>query len=347
VLRTFPFADATTELAPELGNGVRVVTDEHPQRDESSFLCQLMGGVCRSCLRLAPGLMLTASMSGGGSGKGLLLRLISAIAFGMQPEPFTAGDDRQELEKRLVGALIGGEPVVFLDNVNGAVLRSTTLSSVLTERPSALRPLGTSRLVKVECAAFVGVTGNALTPSVDLVRKFVVVELDARLEDASSREFAPGFLEMIQSRRLELLAAALTIWRYGRQNAAELKRGRAFGNYDQWCQWCRDPLLTLGCADPVKRVAALKQADPEWERSAALFKAWRESHGETPVLAGRLAFAVRVLANPKDNGENRQAVAHYVGMLVGTRHGGFVLRRRESPDGGPALYVLQLERNGS
>jgi putative DNA primase/helicase len=341
VFGTFPFADATTKLAPELGKGVRVVIDEHPRRDESSFLCQLMGAVCRPSLWLAPGLMVTAAMSGGGSGKGLLLRSVSAIAFGIQPEPFTAGDDRQELEKRVVGTIIAGSPVAFLDNVNGAVLRSATLSSVLTERPSALRPLGTSRLVKVECTAFVGVTGNGLTLSEDLVRKFVVAELDAQLEDASSREFAPGFLKMIQSRRLELLAAVLTIWRWGRQNAVELKRGRAFGSYEQWGHWCRDPLLTLGCADPIERVAALKQAAPEWERRAAVFKAWREAHGKTPVPARLLAFPVRVLGNPKDNGENRQAVASYVGTLVGTRHGGLVLRRHESPDEGPASYALE------
>ena len=84
-------------------------------------------------------------MAGAGTGKGLLVGAISVIAYGERPRLFTAGNDRHEMDKRLVSEVIEGNPVVFLDNVNGTLLRSVTLASFLTERPSGVRVLGPHR----------------------------------------------------------------------------------------------------------------------------------------------------------------------------------------------------------
>src|SRR5579864_5934307 len=101
----------------------------------------------RASLWLAPGLLLTAaSISGAGTGKGLLARAICQIAFGCAPSAFTAGGDRNELDKRLAADLIGAAPALLLDNVNGTNLRSDTLASVLTERPAKVRILGETRM---------------------------------------------------------------------------------------------------------------------------------------------------------------------------------------------------------
>lgn len=54
-------------------------------------------------------------------------------------------------------------------------------------------------------------------------------------------------------RRTELLAALLTIWRWGRLTKG-MKTGRTLGSFEQWCGWVRDPLLALGCKDPADRV---------------------------------------------------------------------------------------------
>jgi hypothetical protein len=61
---------------------------------------------------------------------------ICAIAFGIRPHAFNAGHGGQELEKRIAADLIEAAPALFLDNVNGAVLRSDTLATVITERPA-------------------------------------------------------------------------------------------------------------------------------------------------------------------------------------------------------------------
>jgi hypothetical protein len=253
--RTFPFSDAVRTYDPVLD--VEVIDLDHPPgRDESAFLVGLLTAICRASLWLAPGLLVIAAlMSGAGSGKGLLVRAICAIAFGVRLRAFTPGHDRDELDKRIVSELIEATPALFLDNVNGTVLRSATLASILTERPARVRMLGQTRMVALNSTAFVAVTGNGLGVSEDLARQFISCELDARCEDPERRAFAPGFLQEIERRRAELFTEGLTIWRWGRQNAGSLQHGRPLGSFEIWCEWARDPLLTLGCCDPVEQIA--------------------------------------------------------------------------------------------
>ena len=337
--RTFPFGDAVRCSDVSLGVEVTDIV-EPPGRDESSFLIALLTAACRPSLWLSPGILVTApAVSGAGSGKGLLVRAICAIAFGIRPRAFTPGSDRQELDKRLVAELIEAQPALFLDNVNGVALRSDTLASVLTERPARVRVLGQSRMVPLNSTALVAITGNGLTVTEDLARRFIPCELDARCEDPESRPFSPGFLDQIADRRAELLAAVLTIWRWGRQNATGLTRGKPLGSFEGWAEWCRDPLLALGCRDPVERIEALKANDPRRQRIADLFRTWWEQHGATPMKANELAEPVKVIADPQERG--RQYLATFLSGLAGTHAAGFVLTRQE-PAGkwAAATYVL-------
>jgi hypothetical protein len=273
-------------------------------------------------------LVTAPGVSGAGSGKGLLVRAICAIAFGIRPRAFTTGGERQELDKRLAAELIEAQPALFLDNVNGIALRSDTLASLLTERPARVRLLGQTRMVPLNSAAFVVVTGNGLTVTEDLARRFISCELDARREDPELRSFPSGFLDQLEQRRGEFLAAALTIWRWGRQNATELPKGKPLGSFELWAEWCRDPLVALGCRDPVERIEAIKAGDPRRQRIAELFRAWWEHHGEHPMKASELAEGVKAAADP--HGRGRQFITTFLSSLSGTRAAGFVLTRQES-----------------
>ena len=340
VFRTFPFADAI-----RCRKGALDVVDLNrpPEQDESAFLLALITAVCRPSLWLAPGFLVTApAVSGAGSGKGLLVRAINIIAFGVQPRAFTTGGNKEELEKRLAAELIEAQPGLFLDNANGFALRSDTLASVLTERPARTRMLGKTQMVLLNCTAFVAVTGNGLTVTEDLARRFIHCELDARCEDPELRSFAKGFLENIVQRRAELLTAVLTIWRYGRQNAAELDHGKPLGSFETWGEWCRDPLLALGCPDPVERIESLKSKDPQRQRIVELFTTWWAHHGSKPIAVNDLAVPLWNIVDPHSRGRQYMAVA--IGRLDGTRAAGFVLSRQ--PPAGrwtAATYALEQE----
>jgi hypothetical protein len=343
--RTFPFADAPRCWDASLSVEVSDIL-ELPGRDESAFVVALLTALCRSSLWLAPGMLFTApAVSGAGSGKGLLVRAICAIVFGIRPRAFTTGGERHELDKRLAAELIEAQPALFLDNANGVTLRSDTLASVLTERPARVRVLGETRMVLLNSTAFVAVTGNGLTVTEDLARRFILCELDARCEDPELRPFAAGFLEDIERRRSELLTAALTIWRWGRQNTRGLARGKPLGSFEKWAEWCRDPLVTLGCRDPVERIEALKANDPRRQRIAELFRTWWERHGASPVKANDLAEAVKTIADPQ--GRGRQYLATFLTQLAGTHAAGFVLNRQE-PAGkwAAATYALTKAEPG-
>jgi putative DNA primase/helicase len=337
--RTFPFADAARTIDRELGVDA-VNIDLGPGLDESAFLVGLLTAICRPSLCLAPGLLVRGpEISGAGIGKGLLLRSICAIAFGVQPRAFTKGPDRQELDKRLASDLIEAAPILFLDNVNGTMLRSDILASVLTERPARIRALGRTQMITLNSTAFIAVTGNGITVSEDLARRFIVCELDARCEDPEQRPFETGFLKRIEHHRPELLTAALTVWRWGRQAAADLEPGRPLGSFEDWSAWCRDPLLALGCRDPVDRIDIVKADDPERRRIVELFETWDAHHGERPIKAAELAKKVRVLIDPQ--GRGRQFTAAYLSRLTGTRAGGFVLTRQAAAGKwGQATYAL-------
>ncbi len=82
--KTFPFADSVRRYDPALGVEVANM-DQPPGRDESAMLAALMTAICRASLWLAPGFLATApQVSGAGSGKGLLVRAICIIAFGIR-----------------------------------------------------------------------------------------------------------------------------------------------------------------------------------------------------------------------------------------------------------------------
>jgi hypothetical protein len=193
--RTFPFSDAPRRQDEALGVEV-VDLDQRPGADESTFLVGLLTAICRPSLWLAPGFLVRApEISGAGTGKGLLVHSICAIAFGVQPRSFTKGGDRQELDKRLASELIEAAPILFLDNVNSTLLRSDTLASVLTERPARVRPLGRTQMVALNSTAFIALTGNGLSVTEDLARRFIVCEFDAQCEDPEQRKFTAGLLD--------------------------------------------------------------------------------------------------------------------------------------------------------
>jgi hypothetical protein len=90
------------------------------------------------------------------------------------------------------------------------------------------------------------------------------------MEDPEERPFAGDIRAEVAERRPELLAALLTIWRWGRLTS-DIKPGRTLGSFPTWCEWVRDPLLALGCEDPVKRISDAKKLDSRRQVIAELF----------------------------------------------------------------------------
>jgi hypothetical protein len=226
---TFPFADAVRVTS---NAGSVVDLKRGPAVDETSFILGLMTAVCRPSLSLAPALLIRAPhLSGSGTGKGLLVHAIAQIAFGQEPSAFTSSGNRQELGKRIESALIESGPIVFLDNCNAEQLSSNVLAQVITEGTVTTRLLRHSRMVPLTTNAFIALTGNAARISEDLARRFLIVELDPKCENPEQRSFNEDFGPSIKEHRADLLAAVLTIWRWGRQ--INLSCGIPLGSFER------------------------------------------------------------------------------------------------------------------
>ena len=342
--RTFPFADGRRITDPDLG--VEVISAEQtPGLDESSFIVGLMTAVCRQSLDLAPGFLCNApSISGAGTGKGLLVRGMCVIASGAKPAAFTSGHDTEEFDKRLTAAFVEARPAVFLDNFNSKELKSDLLASVLTEDPAMVRIMGQTKNVPLHTRTFVAITGNGVQIAEDMVRRLVLCNLDARMADPEQRKFRPGYLDEVYRLRPELLSACLTIWRWGRQNSMPV--GLPLGSYETWSRWCRDPLLALDCADPIARTAEIKAADPARKQLAEVFDIWWEKHGSARLKATELAPEVLEHIDEKATKRmdgtlqfNRQFVAKWLAKHTGTWVGQYHLEHFS--DGRPSRPIAR------
>ncbi len=341
--RTFAFADADMVEDPQTGSMI-VDTGKPPGRDESAFLHALLTAVTRPSLPLAPGVIIrAAATSGAGAGKGLLTRCISIVAFGHEPHAMTGGSNTEELDKRIGGELMTGRPVLFLDNLNGMTIKSDMLASILTESKASYRPLGSSRIVELNTTALVVLTGNGVSVSGDHARRYMFVELDPRTENPEARQFKNDIRQEVMGRRNQLLAAALTIWRWGRQ-ATELNAGRPWGSYEEWSRWVRDPLLALGCLDPAERIKEAKELDYHRQTTAEVFAAIQAHHKDRPFIVKTLHPDVKKLIDPDAKGS--QFISGYLQTHSQTRLAGFILTREPgSGRWGSCTYALKQTEN--
>jgi hypothetical protein len=193
-------------------------------------------------------------------------------------------------------------------------------------------------MVPMNATALILLTGNGLSMSEDLARRFIAIELDPKLEDPEARSFPGDIRGEVIAQRADLLGALLTIWRWGRQTR-DLVRGQPLGSYDQWCEWVRDPLLTLGCRDPVIRAREAKQHDPRRQNIVDLFRIWQHHHQDRPVAASELHLDVRSVIDPQ--GRGRQFVSAKLKILTGTRMAGYVLSSQKAGRWGAATFALE------
>ncbi len=323
-LRTFPFADSI-RVKVDHSEELVVDIDQPPGADESIYLTALLTAACRPSLPLVPGLLIGAPYAtGSGSGKGLMVRFVAEVAYGLSPTAMTTGERGEEFEKRLASALMKATPIILLDNVNATELRSNLLASVITENPAEVRVLGTSTLVQLNSSAFICVTGNGLSVTEDLRRRFLEVRLNPGVENPEARSFTGDFLAETRRDRGEILSDVLTIVTWGMQQGDDLPRGRPLGSFEQWGRMCRDPLLALGCKDAVEEMASRKAGDSERIWLAELFETWWNHHGNRRVTGKELHSDVWYLLT--QNGESRQAVAQKLIQLDGATLNGLRLQ---------------------
>jgi len=239
-----------------------------------------------------------------GAGGTLAVDALSVICTGRPASRMTLSPEAAEMRKLVLTVAVEGDPLVLLDNLEGAI-GSSVLSAMLTAGFVQDRLLGSNRTVKAPMRGVWFATGNGLTFRRDLGRRVLLCDLWTRLEHPEDRrDFRhPDLLDYLAQERPRLVIAALTILRAhavaGRPEHAKPRKG----GFEGWDAIVRSALVWARADDPVETVERIRaEADTDLDALRGALAEWKEVFGG-PVTAAEAVEAAR------DNTELRGSLA--------------------------------------
>jgi putative DNA primase/helicase len=219
-----------------------------------------------------------------GAGKSLLCDVVSIVATGHPATRVPPADTEEEWRKRILSILLGGEPLVLIDNVRGT-FGSTALDAVLTGTSFGDRLLGKNENATIrEVRTLWLATGNNASIGGDLARRMMLCRLESPHENPEDRDDVEGEASLkreVRARRGELLAAALTVlrawWCAGRPRVAS----GSVGSFEAWSSVVRNAIVFAGEADPRGTIPEVRErADRDADLTRELYVAWAGAVGE-------------------------------------------------------------------
>ncbi len=255
--------------------------------DRAVALSGLLTAVVRASLETAP--MHAYSAPTAGSGKSLHPDIYAAVTTGRTASVIALGRTEEESEKRLAAALIAGDVLIAIDNVDRP-LGGEFLCQILTQQTAKPRLLGESKNVEVPTTALITATGNNLVLDGDMTRRALMCSLDPGVERPEERSFDFHPLDLIMADRGRYVVAALTILR-AYHVAGLPPMTKPLGSYETWSRLVRDALVWLGEADPCETMEKARAADPKLESLTAVAQQWARVIGVKRVTAKEIIAA--------------------------------------------------------
>jgi hypothetical protein len=134
-----------------------------------------------------------------GSGKSMLVDLISIVATGKVAPVIAQGRTDEEMQKRLGAALIAGDSIISIDNCGMALAaissarprRSRCCESAARAKPQHRRPSN----------ACLFATGNNLAIAGDMTRRALLCSLDPKVERPELLTFSTNPLQTVRENR--------------------------------------------------------------------------------------------------------------------------------------------------
>jgi hypothetical protein len=269
--------------------------------DRAVALSALITPVVRGAFPTAP--MHAARAPTAGSGKSYMFDVAAAISIGQFMPVISAGPSEEELEKRLGTAMMTGQPLISIDNVNGE-LKGDALCQII-ERPVVdIRILGRSERVRIEArGTTIFCTGNNIILVGDLCRRVITATLDPKMERPELRVFVGNPVSTVLADRGAYVAAALTVCR-AYVVAGRPDRANPIASFEGWSDTVRSALIWLGEADPVDSMEAARGDDPELNQLREMLEAWAQTLGVGYRYRFTLAEVIKIVGETKDAGWN-------------------------------------------
>ena len=303
--------------------------------DKANFIAMLVTQVIRRLLRGAPVPLLMVTATEAGAGKTLLTTIIGVL-FGLARYTWT--DDEEELRKKLTTVLIDQSGVICFDNVpKGTVVRSATLSKLLTDRTWADRILGGNALAKLANDRLWCATGNNLKIGGDMRSRTVAVALDPGPHPERRTGFALGDMESWieePANQRQLLTAVLTLaadWAAVGCPQADVVPMR---QYTAWARLAGGFCQHHGVPGFLANAGAVEEMDDDAVGWSAFYARWAWIHGvRVSVSSSQLCktqeddrwegtFPVGRAGMPM----TPMSLGRRLGAEIGTSHGKYTLR---------------------
>ena len=249
--------------------------------DRSVFLSALLTAFDRHAMATAPLHGFTAPSAG--TGKSLLVDLISLLLSDRSAPVTAQGGNPEETEKRIASALLVSDRIISLDNCSRVVDGGDLLCQMLTQEMVNIRLLGHSRNIEVPMTSTVFATGNNLIVTDDLTRRTLLCRLDAGVERPELRTFKSNVLKVARAERVGLVIDVLTILRAWHLSG-EPESDNPLGSFEEWSLRVRQPLLWLDQVDPCSSIGLVRENDPARTALDIVLQQWATSLGTMNAL---------------------------------------------------------------
>jgi putative DNA primase/helicase len=297
--------------------------------DRSVALSGILTAINRRSLPTAPAHCFTAPVAG--SGKSMMVDIASEIADGRRAAVMSLGRTDEEAEKRLGSALIAGDSIISIDNIDRP-FGGELFCQALTQTMLKIRILGYSKIVEVPSNAAIFGNGNNLTLEGDITRRAIMGTMDPGVERPELRVFRSNPLNMVRADRNKYVIAALTILR-AFHLAGRPAQTSPLGSFSEWSSWIRDALIWLDEADPCDTMERVRQNDPKLGAVVAVISQWAEVVGydERVTTKDLIDHAVEKVAGSYMVSYAKQEFAHpelREALLIVAGDGGSINSRR-------------------
>jgi hypothetical protein len=305
-------AETALQLLKELLSEFPFVTDV----DRAAALAGIMTPVLRGAFDRA--LLLAIFAHASGTGKSYLVDLIANIVTGRDCPVMTMPNSTEEMEKRLGSILLEGSSINSLDNMS-CDLTGDLLGQISTQTIIKIRILGKSETPECEWKGTLFATGNNIQVIGDQVRRTLVCNLDAKMENPDQRKFELDPIARVHEDRGVYVAAVITIARAYAAAGQPVKDLTPLVGFDGWSRVVREPLVWLDEPDPVKNMEAARIADPERAAASELVTRWSKIIGvDAPVTTSEI---ITIANEEKDHGKRfpkfRALLAEHAGSYKG------------------------------
>lgn len=296
------------------------------QSDRAAAVAAVLTTVARHAIE-GPAPLSAVRATSPGSGKSLLVDLVSSILTGRTAARMAIGRDDAETRKLILSIGLEGAPVVLLDNVEGA-LGSGVLAAALTSTTFADRLLGVNKRVTVSLRGTTWfATGNGLAFRGDLGRRVVPIDLDAGVEHPEDRrDFKhPELLAFVRAERARLVVAALTILRAFHVAGRPAHGAARVGSFEEWDDLVRGACVWAGFGDPVAGRRRIRdEGDADLDALRGALAAWFDAFGSTAVTA---AVAIEKSTHSSELRAALASLADCSADKLDARKLGYALRR--------------------